>query len=260
MGASRSHYLVLAGVVLATGGATLIALAVTDPTPPPSPPSAGAERHVPVVPSVEPEPAPQPPPAEGYAFTPPTAVPPVPEVADDPVSLPSSEPAAIDIPAIGVHSEMQQVGLTAEHTMEVPAPGPHYNEAAWYKHSATPGAIGPAVIVGHVDSAAEGPSVFYDLGNLRPGDEVLVTRRDGTVAIFAVEAVGQYPKDDFPTELVYGRTVDAALRLITCGGTFDRAERSYRDNVVVFATLVGSHEATQSLEQARTEEPAPIEQ
>lgn len=78
------------------------------------------------------------------------------------------------------------------------------------------------------------------------------------VAIFAVEAVSQFPKDDFPTELVYGGTDDAALRLITCDGTFDRAERSYRDNVVVLATLVGSHPASQSPEQAHIEDPEPI--
>ncbi|HVR76998.1 MAG TPA: class F sortase [Acidimicrobiia bacterium] len=192
--------------------------------------------------SVEPDSVPAP--GEYDSFTPPSA--PVPEGVDDPVLLPSSEPAAIDIPAIGVHSEMQQVGLTAEHTLEVPAPGPYYDQAAWYKHSATPGAVGPAIIVGHVDSAADGPSVFFDLGNLRPGDEVLVTRRDGTVATFEVEAVRQYSKDDFPTELVYGDTDHAALRLITCGGTFDRAERSYRDNIVVFATLVGSHQDSPS--------------
>lgn len=69
----------------------------------------------------------------------------------------------------------------------------------------------------------------------------MVTRRDGTVAVFEVESVDQFSKDDFPTELVYGATDDAALRLITCGGEFDNAERSYRDNIVVFATLIGSH-------------------
>lgn len=243
MGAARHRSLVAVGVVLAVSGATVIVFAATAQTPPQPPPPAGSEL-VSMVSSVEPGPAP-PPPTEDDSFTPPTAFSPVPEEVVEPVLLSSSEPAAIDIPAIGVHSEMQQVGLTAEHTLEVPAPGPHYNQAAWYKHSATPGAIGPAIIVGHVDSAADGPSVFFNLGNLRPRDEVLVTRRDGTVAIFRVDAVRQYSKDDFPTELVYGDTDHAALRLITCGGTFDRAQRSYLDNVVVFATLVGSDQASQ---------------
>ena len=247
MGAARHLFLAVVGVVLAASGAAVIVFAATARTPPPPPPAVGSDGLVSVVSSAEPDPAPQPPPVEDESFRLPPAFSPVPEGVDDPLLLSSSEPAAIDIPAIGVHSEMQQVGLSAVLTLEVPAPGPHYNQAAWYKHSATPGAIGPAIIVGHVDSATDGPSVFFHLGNLRPGDEVLVTRRDGTVAIFAIEAVRRYPKDDFPTELVYGGTDHAALRLITCGGTFDRAQRSYLDNVIVFATLVGSHEASPSL-------------
>lgn len=235
MGAKRHLLLAVAGVVLAAGGATAIVFGATGQTPPQPPPSAVPETPLLEVPLVEPDPEP-PTPVENST---------VPEEVDDPVSLPPSEPDAIDIPAIGVHSEMQQVGLTAEHTLEVPAPGPYYDHAAWYKHSVTPGAIGPSVIVGHVDSASGGPSVFFDLGKLRPGDEVLVTRRDGTVAIFEVDGVGQYSKDDFPTELVYGDTDHAALRLITCGGAFDRSERSYVDNIVVFASLANSHHASQ---------------
>jgi sortase (surface protein transpeptidase) len=240
VGAARHPFLAVAGAVLAATGAALIVLGLTGQTPPQPLPSAGSEGPVSVMSSVEPGPVPNPPPSADSSFTPPTAFSPDPEEVNDPVSLSSSEPTAIDIPAIGVQSEIQQVGLTAEHTLEVPAPGPYYDHAAWYRHSATPGATGPAIIVGHVDSATDGPSVFFNLRKLRPGDEVLITRQDGMVAIFMVETVGQYPKDDFPTELVYGHTDHAALRLITCGGTFDRSQRSYRDNVIVFATFVGS--------------------
>ena len=155
--------------------------------------------------------------------------------------LPRSKPVSIDIPAIGVHSALQYLGLTAQGTLQVPAPGPQYNEAAWYKYSPTPGSLGPAVISGHVDSEAQGPSVFFNLGDLRPGDRVLVTRADGLVADFRVDGVRHYPKDDFPTRLVYGNTDHAALRLITCGGPFDYATGHYLDNIVVFASLVGSH-------------------
>lgn len=168
-----------------------------------------------------------------------------PETATPQRGLPPSEPVRIDVPAIGVHSVVQQVGLTDERTMEVPA-GPQYNDAAWYKHSPTPGSPGPAVIVGHVDSAAQGPSVFFDLADLQRGDEVLVTRADGVVAVFRVDKVGQYPKDSFPTELVYGDTDRAVLRLITCGGVFDGSAGHYLDNVVVFATLVGSRSQTEA--------------
>ncbi len=130
----RHLFLAVAGVVLAASGATMIVLAVTAQTPPQPPPSAGSEGLVAEASSAEPDFAP--PPGEHESFRPPTTT--VQEGVDDSVLLPSSEPAAIDIPAIGVHSEMQQVGLTAEHTMEVPAPGPYYNQAAWYKHSVTP--------------------------------------------------------------------------------------------------------------------------
>lgn len=241
---AATRLLAVAGVVLGISGATVIALAVTARTPTQQPPSAVSGGLVSEVSIVEPSPGSQPLPVEGKSFRALTAFTQVLEDPHGPVPLLSSEPASINIPAIGVLSEVRQVGLTAQHTLEVPAPGPHYNQAAWYKHSATPGAVGPAIIVGHVDSASDGPSVFFHLRKLRPGDEVLITRRDGTVAIFTVEAVGRYSKAEFPTELVYGDTDGAALRLITCGGTFDRAQRRYLDNVIVFATLFGSRPAS----------------
>jgi hypothetical protein len=92
------------------------------------------------------------------------------------------------------------------------------------------------VIVGHVDSAANGPSVFWRLGSLRPRDIVRVTRADGTVAVFAVDDVRRFRKTRFPSQLVYGNTNHAALRLITCGGPLEGGH--YRDNIVVRASLV----------------------
>lgn len=97
--------------------------------------------------------------------------------------------------------------------------------------------MGPAVIVGHIDSAAEGPSVFFRLGELQPGDRVSITRTDGTVASFSVDKVRRYPKELFPTDLVYGDIDHAGLRLITCGGVFDESIGHYLDNIVVFASL-----------------------
>ena len=157
--------------------------------------------------------------------------------------LPRSEPLSIDIPRIGVHSKLQYLGLAENGELEVPAPGPRYNDAAWYRYSPTPGSLGPAIISGHVDSAEGGPSVFYRLAQLRPGDGVLVTRADGVVAEFTVSGVQAFPKDEFPTTLVYGDTDHAALRLITCGGPFNTASGHYVDNVVVFASLSGSRPA-----------------
>ena len=150
--------------------------------------------------------------------------------------LPASTPIALAIASIGVHTTLIQVGITPGEALEVPA-GSHYDQAAWYRYSPTPGSLGPAVIVGHIDST-RGASVFFRLGSLRPGDLVRVTRTDQSVAVFAVDRVGRYRKDQFPTQLVYGNTDHAALRLISCGGPFDRKTGHYRDNIIVTASLI----------------------
>ena len=152
--------------------------------------------------------------------------------------LPSSAPVRLDIPSIDVHSNLQHLGQTATGALETPAPGPHYDEAAWYRYSPTPGSLGPAVVLGHIDSASGGPSVFFRLGELQAGDLVSIDRADGSTAVFEVDAVRRYPKDDFPTQTVYGDIDHAGLRLLTCGGAFDDASGHYLDNIVVFASLV----------------------
>ena len=151
--------------------------------------------------------------------------------------LPASAPVSLDIPSIGVHSDLQHLGQTAEGALETPAPGPRYDEAAWYRYSPTPGSLGPAVVLGHIDSASGGPSVFFRLGELQPGDRVLIKRTDGSTATFEVDEVRRYAKDDFPTRTVYGDIDHAGLRLLTCGGAFDDATGHYLDNIVVFASL-----------------------
>jgi LPXTG-site transpeptidase (sortase) family protein len=110
--------------------------------------------------------------------------------------------------------------------------------AGWYTGSPRPGAVGSAVIAGHIDSKA-GPGVFFRLSSLRPGDRVYVRRADGTLTAFRVTAVHAYPKDSFPTAAVYGATPDSELRLVTCGGTFDYATGSYLSNTVVYAVAAG---------------------
>jgi sortase (surface protein transpeptidase) len=106
---------------------------------------------------------------------------------------------------------------------------------------ATAGALvllvpGQAVVLGHVDSARSGPGVFFDLRAAAPGDAIAVTRADGSVARFRVDRIGTYPKSAFPTAEVYGDLDHPGLRLITCGGHFDRAARSWTDNVIVYAS------------------------
>jgi Sortase domain len=152
-------------------------------------------------------------------------------------SISRSEPVSVSIPAINVHSKLLYMGLNPDGTVAVPAIPAGAGMAAWYKYSVTPGQIGPAVIEGHVDTY-EGPAVFFRLGALRPGNTVYVTLADGVTAIFRITGVREYLKSDFPDKTIYGKTDYAALRLITCGGTFDYATRHYLSSTVVFASLV----------------------
>jgi hypothetical protein len=148
----------------------------------------------------------------------------------------ASPPVRVVIPAVAVDAPLVRLGLAADGSMEVPA---DFSRAGWFQDGALPGQPGPAVIAGHVDSTT-GPAVFYRLRKLRPGDTIRVDRADGVRLRFVVEERAQYPKASFPTAAVFGPVPWAALRLVTCGGTFDRGRRSYRDDVVVYARLAGS--------------------
>jgi sortase (surface protein transpeptidase) len=147
----------------------------------------------------------------------------------------ASTPVRVEIPAIGVDSGLMPLGLQSDGSLEVPPEG---FPAGWYTDAPTPGELGPAIIAGHVDWDGS-PGVFFALRDLAPGAEVAVEREDGSTALFRVESVEQFPKGAFPTDAVYADIDHAGLRLITCGGSFDRQARSYSDNIVVFAALSG---------------------
>jgi hypothetical protein len=143
-------------------------------------------------------------------------------------------PVAIAIPALGIAGPLET--LTADPaTGELSAPTDPAH-AGWFAGGVVPGASGPAVIGGHVDSRA-GPGLFFGLHTLHPGDRVEIRNSDGATVRFAVVSVAGYPKDRFPTAAVYGPVPGPELRLVTCGGAFDRAARSYRDNIIVDAVL-----------------------
>jgi sortase (surface protein transpeptidase) len=150
-------------------------------------------------------------------------------------ALTSSRPVRLAIDSIDVDTGLIDLGLQADGTMEVPPDG---STAGWYTASPSPGEIGPAVLAAHVDWQGQ-EGVFYNLRRVAVGDTVSVERADGRTARFAVQRVHQYPKDAFPTAAVYGDVASPQLRLITCGGDFDPAARSYRDNIVVYAELTG---------------------
>jgi Sortase domain len=245
---SRMAAIVTGMVLIAAGGSVLgLAVAAQQHAPQPGPAQAGSIGPVAISPNGSGERAvgqacssrycgavPAPPEARGSGST----------VRQGP-ALARSLPISIWIPAIGVNSRLLYVGLNPDGTIQVPPLNdpPLTNEAAWYKYSPTPGQPGPSIIEGHVDSLSDGPSVFFRLGDLRPGDLVYITLADRQVAVFKITGVRLYPKDQFPTGTVYGNTDYAALRLITCGGSFDEQSHHYTSNVVAFASLVSSHPA-----------------
>ncbi|RSD20253.1 class F sortase [Amycolatopsis eburnea] len=148
--------------------------------------------------------------------------------------LPAAKPASLSIPAIGVRADrIEDLGLTADGALEVP---PDATTVGWFTGAPSPGETGPAVLAGHVDYKHV-PGAFSRLKELRPGEQARVGRADGRIAVFTVYRVDRYAKAEFPTDRVYGDTPDPELRLITCGGAFDRASGNYLDNVVVYARL-----------------------
>ena len=149
-----------------------------------------------------------------------------------------SVPVRIDIPDVGIHADLMKVGLQADGSVGVP-PLDQAQRAAWYDGSPSPGEAGPAIIDAHVDSRETRGfrGAFYNLGRIQPGEHIEITRSDHVVATFTVDSVQQAPKAKFPTSRVYGSVPYAALRLITCGGDFDYARGSYKDNTIVYAHM-----------------------
>ncbi|MFD3519050.1 class F sortase, partial [Streptomyces sp. NPDC058653] len=155
-------------------------------------------------------------------------------------ALPASDPIRVLIPSLKVSSSLERLGLDKNQAMETPK---NPDKAGWYQPGPAPGTNGPSVIAGHVTWNGT-PTVFFNLTKINPGDKVQVAREDGLTAEFTVDRVATYPKDDFPTVEVYRNLDHAGLRLITCGGKYSQADSRYADNVVVYASLTGSHKST----------------
>ena len=143
-------------------------------------------------------------------------------------------PTRLRIPAAGVDTPLERLGRAADRSIALPS---RPELAGWFAGGPRPGQPGPAVIIGHVDSD-HAPAVFFRLRHLTPGALVTVDRADGTAARFRVTRLEQVAKAEFPTDTVYAPDLEPSLRLITCGGDFDRADRNYLDNVIVFASPV----------------------
>ncbi|PGH42843.1 Sortase family protein [Micromonospora sediminicola] len=214
----------------------------TDPVPDADLDPTAEETSSPDVPVTPPDaavgsptPAAATPPAPAVSGTPAVPGSPAAPVAA-PVALPRSAPTTISIPRIGVRAEIMTLGTNPDGTVQVP-PLDQAMKAGWYSPGASPGEVGNAVVVGHVDSAQLGPAVFFNLGALVPGDAIAVVRQDGSTATFTVDEVRSYPKTAFPAEQVYGPSDVPGLRVVTCGGVFDRTAGSYLNNIVVYARM-----------------------
>ncbi|MCP2342335.1 class F sortase [Actinomadura rupiterrae] len=152
--------------------------------------------------------------------------------------LGAATPERIEIPDAGVRASVMPVGQNEDGTVEVP-PFKVAERVGWYRGGPAPGMRGSSVLLGHYDDQ-DGPAVFYKLHKVKAGATVKVARSDGRTALFTVDAVEQVPKWDFPRSRVYGDVRYAGLRLITCGGSYNREQHSYRDNLIVYAHLTGS--------------------
>ncbi|MGW0879498.1 class F sortase [Streptomyces sp. NPDC002671] len=154
--------------------------------------------------------------------------------------LAGSVPQRVDIPELGVQAPVVARGLDSRGAID-PPPFDQPGVVGWYRGGTQPGAPGTALLVGHVDTKTR-PAVFYKLSTLKPGETVRVFRADGKVAAFTIDDVSVLPRDRFDARQAYGprKQGRAELRLITCGGPYDRASQSYTANVVVSAYLTGT--------------------
>jgi sortase (surface protein transpeptidase) len=232
---------VLLAVIVGLVGAGLVTFAIVSQASPSQPRSVSAgspERHAtgqsPTASPRAASPGPASPPTESPSAASPS---PAEGGGEDQISgpvLPQSRPVSIRIPSLDVRSTLVDLGVDDAGAMEVPSDPA---DAGWFELGPTPGALGPAVIAGHVSWNRQ-PAVFFRLAELRRGDRVSVERADGQTAVFAVREVSRFAKSRFPTDAVYGGIDHAGLRLITCGGAYDDAANRYLDNVVVFARQV----------------------
>jgi sortase (surface protein transpeptidase) len=151
-------------------------------------------------------------------------------------ALAPSPPIRIEIPAIGLAAPILKLGLRPDGTMDVPSLR-NVGAAGWFEESPTPGERGASVIVGHVDSETA-PGAFYQLGELVPGQVIRIARKDDSAPAFRIHRVERVAKSTFPSQRVYGAAKAPVLRLITCGGTYDKKARHYTENIIVYASLL----------------------
>ncbi|MCX5404053.1 class F sortase [Streptomyces sp. NBC_00335] len=166
---------------------------------------------------------------------------PTPTSTPQPAAMAPAEPERIRVPSLRIDAPLTGLGLESDGSLQAPPPDGK-NLAGWYAGGTSPGADGTAVVASHVDNK-QGPAVFYQLGALKKGERIEVARRDGTTAVFTVDAIEVHDREGFPDQQVYGATGRPELRLITCGGTYTK-KTGYPANVVVYAHLTDTPAST----------------
>ncbi|MEG3628837.1 class F sortase [Streptomyces poriticola] len=154
--------------------------------------------------------------------------------------LDAALPERLDIPELGIRAPVLARGLDGKGALQAP-PYDRAGAVGWYAAGATPGEAGTALLVGHVDTETR-PAVFYKISTLEPGETIRVVRDGAGVAEFTVDDIQVLTRDSFDAHQAYGphRSGRAELRLITCGGSFDKVSNRYTANVVVSAYLTGT--------------------
>jgi Sortase domain len=213
----RRRYIVAAVSAVVLGGGTLLGIGLASSRTPPSLPVKAAEG------------------------TP--AVSAAPSASPSPVAYPRIAPTRVIVPSLGINAAVEPVGLCPSSNpawdcsgvssggLATPLLGAE-NLTGWWEGGYAPGQDGPAVIVGHINSAAAGNLVFANLDSIQIG--AMIETEPGNLW-FRVIGTDDPPKDAFPTQSVYGPTATPTLRLITCGGAFDSATGHYLNNFVVYA-------------------------
>lgn len=227
----------VAAALLLIAGLVVLVIGIRGHDGPPQPASAPSRyASAGAGPSVSPSPEATTTPSEG-STTPRATKAPAP-TSDLGQFLEASAPTSIEIPSIGLRSTTF-VPLSVQSNGTISVPGT-VNEVGLYRDGPTPGQLGPSVLAAHVDSPTGAKGIFYQLGAVKPGDQVRITRADKSTLTFTVDKVAAYRKTEFPTDLVYrGDYKRAEIRLVTCGGPVDSANE-YRDNVVVFGHLTNA--------------------
>jgi len=156
-----------------------------------------------------------------------------------------SQPIGLRIPSLAIETTFgETLGLDDVSQIEVPQ---RYHEVGWYEHGPTPGELGPAVVLGHVDSYT-GPAVFYALRKIEEGALIYIDRADGSQAVFRVVTIEDVPQSAFPTQRVFSDINHAGLRLVTCTGTYDEGIQRYSHNLIVYAKLASTTDSGVKLE------------